>query len=35
MAQVAFKKGRTNRKRCKAIKREGTPCGGVGTRIMI
>ena len=27
MAQAAFKKGRTNRKRCKATKRDGTPCG--------
>jgi hypothetical protein len=27
MAQAAFKKGRTNRKRCKAMKRDGTPCG--------
>ena len=27
MAQAAFKKGWTNRKRCKAIKRDGTPCG--------
>jgi hypothetical protein len=27
MAQAAFKKGRTNRKRCKAMKRDGTLCG--------
>ena len=27
MAQAAFKKGRTNRKRCKAMRRDGTPCG--------
>jgi len=27
MAQAAFKKGRTNRKRYKATKRDGTPCG--------
>jgi hypothetical protein len=27
MAQAAFKKGRINRKRCKAMKRDGTPCG--------
>jgi len=27
MAQAGFKKGWANRKRCKAIKRDGTPCG--------
>ncbi len=27
MARAAFKKGLTNRKRCKAAKRDGTPCG--------
>jgi hypothetical protein len=27
MARAAFKKGQTNRKRCKAMKRDGTPCG--------
>jgi hypothetical protein len=27
MAQSGFKKGWTNRKRCKAKKRNGTPCG--------
>ena len=27
MAQARFKKGLTNRKRCKAKKRDGTPCG--------
>jgi hypothetical protein len=27
MRRSAFKKGWINRKRCKAIKRDGTPCG--------
>ena len=27
MRNAAFKKGWTNRKRCKAMKRDGTPCG--------
>jgi hypothetical protein len=28
MRMAGFKKGWTNRKRCKAIKRDGTPAGG-------